>query len=88
MATEESNSQPASIQENGENKKRKEKRTKLPGTEVKPIRKVALDLSDGGKLRRLLIAHEAMCGETLTALTSYPLSSIVWRFRSWSSCYN
>jgi hypothetical protein len=38
-----------------------------PGTVVKPIRKVTLNLSDGGKLRRLLTAHEAKCGEDLTA---------------------
>jgi hypothetical protein len=67
MATEECNSQAAPIEEYGENKKRKEKRAKPPGTEVKPIRKVTLSLSDGGKLRRLLTAHEAKCGESLTA---------------------
>jgi hypothetical protein len=67
MATEECISQSAPIEENGENKKRKEKRVKPLGTEVKPIRKVTLNLSDGGKLRRMLTAHEAKCGENLTA---------------------
>jgi hypothetical protein len=67
MATEDSNPQSAPVEESGENKKRKEKKSKSPGTEVKPIRKVTLNLSDGAKLRRLLTAHEARCGENLTA---------------------
>jgi hypothetical protein len=67
MATEDTNPQSAPIEENGESKKRKEKKAKPPGMEVKPIRKVTLNLSDGLKLRRLLTAHEAKCGENLTA---------------------
>jgi hypothetical protein len=43
-----------------------------PGTVVKPIWKVTLNLSDGGKLRRLLTAHEAKCGEDLTAFWFFP----------------
>jgi hypothetical protein len=85
MASEECNSQSAPIEENGESKKRKEKKAKPAGTEVKPIRKATLNLSDGGKLRRLLLtAHEAKCGENLTASNLFPLSSIVWLSRFWA----
>jgi hypothetical protein len=85
VASEECNSQSAPIEENGESKKRKEKKAKPAGTEVKPIRKATLNLSDGGKLRRLLLtAHDAECGENLTASNLFPLSSIVWLSRFWT----
>jgi hypothetical protein len=83
VASEECNSQSAPIEENGESKKRKEKKAKPAGTEVKPIRKATPNLSNGGKLRRLLLtAHEAKCGETASKL--FPLSSIVWLSRFWA----
>jgi hypothetical protein len=67
MATEECDSQSAPIEENGESKKRKEKRGRPPGTEGKPIRKVTRTHLTEVNLGRVLAAREAKCGENLTA---------------------
>jgi hypothetical protein len=71
MAAEVCNPQSAPVEESGKNKKRKEKTSKPPRTEVKPIRKVTLNLSDGGKVRRLLTAREAKCDKNLTAFKPF-----------------
>ena len=66
MDNKEYNSQSAPGEESpGDAKKRIEKDPK-PAPEIRPVRKVNLDAADGVKLRRLLIAHQAKCGEDLT----------------------
>src|ERR1700675_287048 len=76
MATEECNSQSAPIEENGENKKRKEKRARPPGTEVKPIRKVTRTyLREVNCFACSLPTKSA--AKTSLPLTSFPLLSIV-----------
>jgi hypothetical protein len=68
MDNKEYNSQSAPGKESpGDAKKRIEKDPKPPAPEIRPVRKVNLDAPDGVKLRRLLITHQAKCGEDLTA---------------------
>jgi hypothetical protein len=68
MASEDHNPQSAPGEESpGGINKRREKKPKASGPEIKPVRKVTLSAPDGLRLRRLLNAHQAKCGEDLTA---------------------